>query len=36
MVPLLYGPAFTEAVPVIIVLGLCIPPMYLNIILGPS
>jgi O-antigen/teichoic acid export membrane protein len=26
-----YGPGFAQAVPVLIVLGLCIPPLYLNI-----
>jgi O-antigen/teichoic acid export membrane protein len=31
---LLYGPAYDEAVPVLVVLGLCIPPMYLNIMLN--
>ena len=29
-----YGPAFAHAVPVLIVLALCIPPLYLNIILS--
>lgn len=29
-----YGPAFAHAVPVLAVLGLCIPPLYLNIILA--
>jgi O-antigen/teichoic acid export membrane protein len=30
----LYGSAYDKAVPVMIVLGLCIPPMYLNIMLN--
>lgn len=34
IVPLLYGDAFTNAVPVMIGLGLCLAPMYANIILG--
>jgi O-antigen/teichoic acid export membrane protein len=34
LVPLLYGPAYTNAVPVMVVLGLCLPPMYANIILS--
>ena len=29
-----YGPAFVQAVPVLMILGLCIPPIYLNIILA--
>lgn len=29
-----YGPEFAHAVPVLIVLALCIPPLYLNIILS--
>jgi O-antigen/teichoic acid export membrane protein len=31
IVHILYGPAYGHSVPVMIVLGLCIPPMYLNI-----
>jgi O-antigen/teichoic acid export membrane protein len=31
---LLYGPAYDNSVPVLIILGLCIPPMYLNIMLN--
>jgi PST family polysaccharide transporter len=31
---LLYGSAYDEAVPVLVVLGLCIPPMYVNIMLN--
>ena len=31
MVHLFYGPAYAEAVPVLVILGLCIPLMYLNI-----
>jgi O-antigen/teichoic acid export membrane protein len=31
---LLYGPAYAEAVPVMVILGLCLPPMYLNIMLS--
>jgi O-antigen/teichoic acid export membrane protein len=34
LIDLLYGAAYTHAVPVLMVLGLCIPLMYLNIILG--
>ena len=34
LVPLLYGSDFTNAVPVMIGLGLCLVPMYANIILG--
>ncbi len=34
MIDLLYGSAYAESVPVLIVLGLCIPPMYLNIMLN--
>jgi len=30
----LYGPAYAGAVPVLVVLGLCIPPMYVNIMLN--
>jgi O-antigen/teichoic acid export membrane protein len=30
----MFGPAFAHAVPVLIVLALCIPPLYLNIILS--
>jgi O-antigen/teichoic acid export membrane protein len=33
-VELLYGPRFAESVPILILLGLCIVPMYLNIILS--
>jgi O-antigen/teichoic acid export membrane protein len=29
-----YGTGFAQAIPVLIVLGLCIPPLYLNIILA--
>lgn len=31
---LLYGSAYSPAVPVLVVLGLCIPPMYVNIMLN--
>lgn len=34
LIGLLYGSAYDEAVPVLIILGLCIPPMYLNIMLN--
>jgi O-antigen/teichoic acid export membrane protein len=34
MIRLLYGPAYANAVPVMVILGLCIPPMYLNIMLS--
>ena len=30
----IYGPAYAGAVPVMVLLGLCIPPMYLNIMLS--
>jgi O-antigen/teichoic acid export membrane protein len=30
----IYGPRFAHAVPVLIILGLCIPPIYLNIVLA--
>jgi O-antigen/teichoic acid export membrane protein len=31
---LVYGPAYDKAVPVMMILGFCIPPMYLNIMLS--
>ena len=34
VVPVLYGGAYRHAVPVMILLGLCLPPMYLNIMLS--
>jgi O-antigen/teichoic acid export membrane protein len=34
LIDLLYGSAYDESVPVMVVLGLCIPPMYLNIMLS--
>jgi O-antigen/teichoic acid export membrane protein len=34
IIHLLYGPAYDQAVPVMIILGLTIPPMYLNIMLN--
>jgi len=34
LIHLLYGSAYRNAVPVMVVLGLCIPPMYLNIMLA--
>jgi len=34
VIHLLYGPAYDNAVPVMVLLGLCIPPMYLNIMLS--
>jgi O-antigen/teichoic acid export membrane protein len=34
IVPILYGSQYRHAVPVMIVLGLCLPPMYLNIMLS--
>ncbi len=34
VIHVLYGPAYANAVPVMIVLGLCVPPMYLNIMLN--
>jgi O-antigen/teichoic acid export membrane protein len=33
-VPVLYGDAYRHAVPVMIILGLCLPPMYTNIMLS--
>jgi len=33
LIHLLYGSAYDKAVPVMIILGLCIPPMYLNVML---
>jgi O-antigen/teichoic acid export membrane protein len=34
VIRLLYGPAYANAVPVMVVLGLCVPPMYVNIMLN--
>jgi O-antigen/teichoic acid export membrane protein len=34
VIHLLYGSAYNEAVPVLVILGLCVPPMYLNIMLN--
>jgi O-antigen/teichoic acid export membrane protein len=34
LIHVLYGSQFDEAIPVLVVLGLCIPPMYLNIMLN--
>jgi O-antigen/teichoic acid export membrane protein len=34
IIHLVYGPAYDRAVPVMIILGFCIPPMYLNIMLS--
>lgn len=34
VVGVLYGPAYRESVPVLQLLALCIPPMYLNIVLN--
>ncbi|MGZ6709354.1 MAG: flippase [Solirubrobacteraceae bacterium] len=34
LVHLLYGPAYDKAVPVLVILGFCLPPMYLNIMLS--
>jgi O-antigen/teichoic acid export membrane protein len=34
MIHLVYGRAYDQAVPVMMILGLCIPPMYLNIMLS--
>lgn len=34
VIHVLYGSAYAEAVPVLVVLGLCITPMYLNIMLN--
>jgi O-antigen/teichoic acid export membrane protein len=34
MIPLLYGSAYTDAIPVMMLLGLCILPVYVSIILS--
>jgi O-antigen/teichoic acid export membrane protein len=34
LIGLLYGSAYHKSVPVMVILGLCIPPMYLNIMLA--
>jgi O-antigen/teichoic acid export membrane protein len=34
VIRLLYGPAYAQAIPVFVILGLCIPPMYLSIMLS--
>jgi O-antigen/teichoic acid export membrane protein len=34
IIHLLYGSAYNHAVPVMVLLGLCVPPMYLNIMLS--
>jgi O-antigen/teichoic acid export membrane protein len=34
LIDVLYGPRYAKAVPVLIILGFCIPPMYLNILLS--
>jgi O-antigen/teichoic acid export membrane protein len=34
MVHVLYGAAYANAVPVMVVLGLCVPPMYANILMA--
>jgi O-antigen/teichoic acid export membrane protein len=34
VIDLLYGSAYHESIPVMVILGLCIPPMYLNIMLS--
>ena len=34
LIDLLYGSAYSESVPVMVILGLCIPPMYMNIMLS--
>lgn len=34
MIVLLYGSAYANSVPVMIILGLCLPPMYVNILLS--
>jgi O-antigen/teichoic acid export membrane protein len=34
LINLLYGSAYAESVPVMVILGLCIPPMYMNIMLS--
>jgi O-antigen/teichoic acid export membrane protein len=34
LIHVLYGAAYANAVPVLVVLGLCIPPMYVNIVIN--
>jgi O-antigen/teichoic acid export membrane protein len=34
VIDLLYGPGYANSVPVFVLLGLCVPPMYLNIMLN--
>jgi O-antigen/teichoic acid export membrane protein len=34
LIDLLYGSAYDKSVPVMVILGLCIPPMYMNIMLS--
>ena len=34
LVRVAYGPAFAQAVPVLVILAFCLPPMYVNIMLG--
>ena len=34
LIHVLYGSAYAESVPVMVILGLCIPPMYLNIMMA--
>jgi len=34
LIDVLYGSAYHESIPVLVILGLCIPPMYLNIMLS--
>jgi O-antigen/teichoic acid export membrane protein len=34
VIHLLYGSAYDQAVPVLVILGLCVPPMYVNIMLN--
>jgi O-antigen/teichoic acid export membrane protein len=34
LIDTLYGSAYSESVPVMVILGLCIPPMYMNIMLS--
>jgi PST family polysaccharide transporter len=33
-IPMLYGHRFNDAVPVMVILALCVPPMYLNVMLN--
>jgi O-antigen/teichoic acid export membrane protein len=34
LIRLVYGPAYNHAIPVLVILGLCVPPTYLNIMVS--